>query len=79
MLLHGGGEVAEGRRLAVNRIGQVAAEALVERGNELDALQRIEAECRDRRFGCDVGESGARHRERVLAHGGERGGLRQLV
>ena len=76
VLLDRVGEVAEGRRLAVHGVGQVAAEALVERGDELDALQRIEAQCVDRRLGRDVREYGARHRERVLADGGERGGLR---
>ena len=48
----------------------------VERGDELDALQRIEAERVDRCFGRDVREAGARHRQRMLADGGERGGLR---
>ncbi len=56
VLLHGVGEVAEGRRLAVNGVGQVPAEALVQRGDEFDALQRIEAERVDRCFGRDVGE-----------------------
>ena len=35
MLLHRGGELAEGRRLAVNGIREVAPEALVKCGNEL--------------------------------------------
>ena len=75
VLLHGGGEVAEGDRLAVDDVGKVPAEALVERGDELDALQRIEAECCNRGIGRDVGEDAARHGERMLADGGERGGL----
>ena len=77
MLLHRVGEVAERRGLAVDRVGQVSAEALVECGDELDALQRIQAERCDRGFGRDVRETGARHRERVLADGGERGGRRE--
>ena len=52
------------------------AETSVERGHEFDPLQRIETERRDRRFGRDVGKAGAGHRQRVLADGGERGGLR---
>ncbi len=79
VLLHGGREIAEGDRLAVDGVGKVPAEALVERGDELDALQRIEAECCDRRIGRDVGEDVARHGERVLADGGERGGLQREV
>jgi len=73
VLLDSVGEVAEGRRLAVHSVGQVPAETLVKRGDELHALQRIETECCDRCFGADVGKDVARHRECVLADGGERG------
>ena len=44
VLLDSVGEVTEGCGLAVNGVGQVPAETLVERGDELDALQRIQAE-----------------------------------
>ena len=73
MLLHRLGQIPQRLGLAEHRVGQVAAEGLLQRGHEFQALQRIQAQGGEGCIRCQVGQSCAGQGAGVLADGGKSG------